>query len=558
MIAIYSPERGRFEIEPGDASGEKLLLKNGWNLDKRRFVCYAQSPEFLRNLAGVRLSPEATKRFRSHEIAIAFSHAASGTNLNIPCPEGERYYNFQEIGAVFALQRAKALIADQPGLGKTKQAMGVINADPGILNTIIAVPSLLRKNWFRELEGWLTRDLTIGIADTTYLPRTNIVIASYDSLKKLRPEIDRRCWELPKKHFDFLIADESQYLKNPNAQRTKAIFGFTFRNKVTDPPLVFDKELYLSGTPMVNKPADMWGLISRCSPDDLGSAKTLYGTRYCAGWNAPWGFDISGASHLPELKNRLRSTFMIRRLKKDVMHDLPPKTRHVVVLRPNPEALEAVRKERELFELNIKTINAAIDKSEEAVQDDEEVAYKQNALGMAQFSAGKDAKGKNLPLFTQLSTLRAELAIAKAPLMVAYAKLRLEEHDKIVVFAHHKSLQEALLAGLQNYNLVSVLGSDNEEARDLAIYRFQKDPKVRVAVVALTIAIGITLTAARYAFLAELDWRPSVIEQAEDRLHRITQERDVLIDHVVLDGSTDALMIRKIIKKMEDIEAALD
>jgi SWI/SNF-related matrix-associated actin-dependent regulator 1 of chromatin subfamily A len=249
---------------------------------------------------------------------------------------------------------------------------------------------------------------------------------------------------------------------------------------------------------------------------------------------------------------------MIRRLKKDVLHDLPSKVRRIVVLRPNKEAEAALRKERELFELNIKVINKAIDKAEASVREDEELAYKEDALGMKLGAIAKDARGKDLPLFEQLSTLRAELAIAKAPLMVTYAKLRLEEHDKIVIFAHHKSLQLALMNGLQQCNIVTILGSDSEDARDLAVYRFQHDPKVRVAICALTLAVGITLTKARYAFLAELDWRPSVNEQAEDRLHRITQEREVLIEHVVLDGSTDALMVKRIIKKMENIEATLD
>lgn len=559
MIVNFSPERGRFEITPGSSQGESSLIKAGWSLDKRRFVCYVRSPEMLRGISDMAsFAPEVAKRFRSHEIAIAFSHAASGDNLSIPCPEGCNYYNFQEIGVVYAMQRAKTLIGDQPGLGKTKQAMGVINASPDINNILIAMPSLLKKNWVRELEGWLTRDLTIGVADTTYLPRTNIVICGYDSMRKLRPEFDRRCRELDKKHFDMLIADESQYLKNPNAQRTKAIFGSVFRNKIVDAPLVFEKEIYLSGTPMVNKPRDMWGLIARCDPNDLGAVKTHFGIRYCQGWQAPWGFDDSGASNLTELKNRLRGTFMIRRLKKDVLHDLPSKVRRIVVLRPNKEAEAALRKERELFELNIKVINKAIDKAEASVREDEEVAYKEDALGMKLGAIAKDARGKDLPLFEQLSTLRAELAIAKAPLMVTYAKLRLEEHDKIVIFAHHKSLQLALMNGLQQCNIVTILGSDSEDARDLAVYRFQHDPKVRVAICALTLAVGITLTKARYAFLAELDWRPSVNEQAEDRLHRITQEREVLIEHVVLDGSTDALMVKRIIKKMENIEAALD
>jgi SWI/SNF-related matrix-associated actin-dependent regulator 1 of chromatin subfamily A len=98
----------------------------------------------------------------------------------------------------------------------------------------------------------------------------------------------------------------------------------------------------------------------------------------------------------------------------------------------------------------------------------------------------------------------------------------------------------------------------SSEHKQQSVDRFQRDPKCKLFVGSITAAgVGITLTAASYVLFAELDWRPAMVAQAEDRLHRIGQKESVLVQHVVFDGSLDANMAKKIVEKQEIIDKAI-
>jgi hypothetical protein len=128
-----------------------------------------------------------------------------------------------------------------------------------------------------------------------------------------------------------------------------------------------------------------------------------------------------------------------------------------------------------------------------------------------------------------------------------------------VVWVHHRDVAEAVFEGLKEYNPVMVLGGSSAEARAEAVKRFQEDKDVRVFIGGITAAAeGITLTASDIAVFIELDWRPGKLLQAEDRIHRIGQTRNVVIQYLVFDGSLDSHMARKLAEKMEIISRAVD
>jgi len=548
MQLITSPTRDRFELLDCTEEEGKGIIKGGWRLDGKKFCYYTRSPELVSQYNHIAEDPSIRNTIIRHQMAVMFSKATDCKGLDFSKPPGLEYMPFQKVGISYALNRPRTLIADEPGLGKTIQAVGVMNAKPDIKSVLVVCPAILKTNWVREINKWYLRLDGIDIAYTpaqAAFPQTNIVVVNYDILMKLRIPLTEKVWDL-------VIYDESQALKDAAAQRSKAVFGWTDK-KITYQGIKAKTTLFLSGTPLVNRPEDLWTMIKYCDPDDLGATWDYYGHRYCQMWKAPWGWDSSGAAHLPELQNRLRGKFMIRRLKKDVLQDLPAKRRQIVVIQPKDgieallrKELEAYERARGKLELTIEAAQAAI-KSAQQVGDWE--GYKKKA---------EDLSGYKGPEFAELSRLRHEVAVAKVPYAVEYLRLMLEEHDKVVVFAHHIDVITALLeAFTAKVGTVSIYGDTEEKKRWDAIDKFQTDPKCKLIIVSLSVCLGFTLTASSYCLAVELDWRPSVMQQCEDRLHRIGQKDAVIIQHLIFAKSTDVLQVKKVIEKQDVIDQAL-
>jgi SWI/SNF-related matrix-associated actin-dependent regulator 1 of chromatin subfamily A len=537
--------KNRFEINPGgNNSLEKALVKKGFVLDKRRMTCYTRLPEVAKNSGATTWDEEVKTRIRRHEMAIAFSQATSGDGFNYPVPEGQSYLPFQQVGIAYIHQHQYTLLADDPGLGKTIQAIGYLNSDRDVKKTLIICPAMLRLNWKKELRNWLVYEPTIDIGDTSYIPETDIAIISYEALAKQRPLIDSR-------NYDLIAADEVHMVKDCTTKRGRAFWGKVNRGIYVIPRLNARKMICMTGTPMLNRPVDVWEYCQAFDPNGLGAVWTHFAYRYCAAWDAPWGFDYSGASNLEELQFSLRGSFMIRRKKSEVLKDLPPKRRQIVTITPDEGLLTAVKRERELFERNIIKINRAIDRAEEEQPEGDEKSYKETAKKLINLKMGEDG---DRPLFSELAGLRHATALAKLSYAVTYIKLMLEEHEKVVVFAHHLDLLNGLYKEFERDNFVLLTGEVSMEERNRRIEQFQTNPKCRGCICGLTLAIGITLTAADYGLLLELDWRQAIITQAEDRLHRIGQKESVLIQHLVFEESVDCIIVKRVIKKQEDAE----
>jgi hypothetical protein len=131
-----------------------------------------------------------------------------------------------------------------------------------------------------------------------------------------------------------------------------------------------------------------------------------------------------------------------------------------------------------------------------------------------------------------------------------------ESESKVIIFAYHRDVMEQLRA---HFNAARIWGGMSGEAKQAEVDRFQNDPSCRVFVGQFEAAgVGITLTAASTVVMAELEWVPGNLSQAEDRAHRIGQEERVLIQHLVLEGSLDATMARRVVDKQDVIDRTLD
>lgn len=511
-----------------------------WHPDLKRWETRLPEKAYkLLNYADPETRAQLESVMALREQAMAASAAVSA-DLHVPTPAGRRYYGYQVAGVAYAAEREATFIADEMGLGKTIQAIGLINFDPTLCRVLIVCPAFLKINWERELRSWLTRPMTIGIATGKSWPQTDIVIINYEVLSK-RPEIHAEEWDLA-------VLDESHYIKNDSAARTKQVVGHKPKRGAETPAIRARKRLAMTGTPILNRPVELFTTLNWLDRRTWGSfwgfAKT-----YCAAHHDGYGWNFSGASNLEQLQEKLRTSVMVRRLKADVLTELPPKRRQIVELQPKMSSGQRKEQEELLNELQARqeSARALVELAEAAGDEDAYQAAVERLTDEAQIA------------FEDMSRVRKELGLLKVTDCAEFIVGALESSPKIVVFAHHREVIASLQAALQTYNPVVVTGETPMEKRQEAVDRFQTDPSCRVFVGNIKAAgVGITLTAASHVVFVELDFVPGWISQAEDRCHRIGQTDSVLVQHLVVDETVDAWLAKMLVAKQNVADRGLN
>ncbi len=465
--------------------------------------------------------------------AIEQSKAASA-DIEIPCPDGLDYLPYQKAGIQYALGRSSTMIADEMGLGKTIQGIGFANAAES-KTVLIVCPASLRLNWLREWEKWDTLGRKAEVVENgkQEFPRTPVVVINYDLLTKFKEVLDI--------NWDLLILDEAHYLKNPKAARTKSVFGYYDKStKKSVSGIKAARRLVLTGTPILNRPIEAHTILKSINPEMFGNWKN-YVTRYCAATNDRYGWDVSGASNLGELQERLRATCMVRRLKADVLKELPAKRRQLIEIQD-----KAVVKEQKAWAAYREKVETLTVKAELAKCESEEAYEKAvNELN----DAGSAA-------FSEMAKIRHETALAKVPHVIEHLETAIEG-GKVICFAHHRDVIAKIKDAFPG--CVSITGDTKMEDRQKAVDIFQNDAECKLFVGNIKAAgVGLTLTASSHVIFAELDWVPGNMTQAEDRAHRIGQTDSVLVQHLVLADSLDATIAKRLIEKQAIIDKALD
>ena len=413
--------------------------------------------------------------------------------------------NFQAEDIAILQPRDRAIIGHEQGLGKS-----VIGSKLAVAGTIVVCPSHARLGWDKHLRLWrpdlkrqVIRKRTDKLADDT-----EVVIISYDMLKHV---------ELPVPHI--LIVDESHYCKNKEAIRSQEVAKLAqYAGKV----------YLLSGTPMPNRTRELWTQLRILGATDLDYFE--FTTRYSNGRSVQrtikyrlktggYGrktvktWDDTGSSNVEELE-QIVSKVMVRRLKSDVLSELPEKQ----------------------FE-SVPLIGGRVSKADRDVADK---MYKAITTGN---KAPRVA-------FDKLSSARVELGQKKVDPSIEYIKDVLESTDKVIVFAWHTDVIDRLKTELAEFNPVSITGSDSLDAKQAAEERFQTDPECRV-IIGNIIAMGThwTLTAASRVIFVELDWVPGNLMQASDRAHRIGQDEQVLVSFIVFENTIEEAFINALIDK---------
>ena len=468
------------------------------------------------------LSKRAEARKEAHE----------GVDTDLKVPDGLEYYDFQKAGIARGLAR-DTLIADEPGLGKTIQTVGVWNNMAKARRALIICPKSLVLNWRREWRTWSTRHeiaAVIRAGDDMDWVTSDVVIAPYSLAAKHADVLKSIKWDL-------FALDEAHYLKNQKAQRTLAILGGTKKvdkETVVIPPIEARRTLMLTGTPILNRPVELFPLAHRLDPERFPRF-FQYGKRYCAGYQHAYGWDFTGASNLDELNERLEAGIMIRRRKSDVLKELPAKVRSTI-----PFDCEEAK------ELWAEAAVAQIESEDAAKIAAIDARIRGEIVEKAPHWGGD---------IGILAKIRHRVAQVKMPHVAEMAKVALE-NGKVVVFAHHRDVVEWLADELEAEHFH---GGHKTEDRQAAIDKFQKDEDCRAIVISTEAGgEGHTLTASHQVIFAEQSWTPSKITQAEDRCHRIGQENSLSIWHPVVADSIEEKLLATLVQKQNVIDKAID
>lgn len=428
-------------------------------------------------------------------------------------------FAYQKVGVELIEKfRGRALLADEMGLGKTIQSLAwyreyLFPEGPAI----VVCPAGLKWNWQNEARHHfgLRTEVLEGMRAPRragYISRRSIFVINYEILRNLAWVEFLRGLK-PK----LIIGDEVQRIQNPLAQQTKAFVALCRK---------IDHVILLSGTPLTNRPAELFTALSILRPKTYKSAPDFY-WKYTQPEKIYGTWYYKGACNLPQLHAKLKKEMMIRRLKKDVLKDLPPKTRVILPV--------------DIADRRQYTI-----------------ALTNFIRWMRAFNPKKATAAERANKLVQLGYLRRLAARLKMVAVNDWISGFLNDSDgKLIVFGVHKKILKPLHKRFPNSVLVdgSVTGRDRQKAID----QFTNDKRCRLFFGNIQAAgVGWNGVAASAVAFVELTWDPASHIQAEDRIHRIGQKSAAMIYYLIARNTIESVMSAILQRKQRILDEVLD
>jgi len=453
---------------------------------------------------------------------------------------------FQRAGIAYAVRNGRALIADEMGLGKTIQGLGALHA-LNAFPAVVVCPASLKLNWAREARRCLPgRTVTVVNSGQEAVPTADVVIINYDILAEGKDgkqvQLSRYTRDILAMRPVALIMDEAHYAKNDKAQRTAAcaVIAEQVRYK-----------FLLTGTPVMNRPNELPSLLKIMGVmDDMGGFWP-YMKHFCNAHQTRFGWDMSGAQNLGELNDRLRAVCMVRRTKAEVLKELPPKVYATV---PMPLSNEADYRTAESDTVRWLGEQAAADA--DFLASIAHLPRLEQANAKSRRANGAAEKARRAEQLVRIGALKKLAGEGKIKGTVEWAKEFAESGQKLVIFAHHTAVVNALAKALK---APSITGATPLAKRQAAVDAFQNDPACMVIVGNLeAMGVGLTLTAASNVAFVEYGWTPALHAQAEDRCHRIGQADSVTVWRLVAEKTIDNYMLAVLDSKAAVVNAVTD
>lgn len=440
---------------------------------------------------------------------------------------------FQRRAVEWALSRNRSYLALDPGLGKTIVAAVIRSTLQA--SVVYVCPPYLMENVKEEFDKWKpgiehtfihggrvmpAQYFLGGVKDSSTAVFSTMIVSDAIISRKETQKVIREFREVTEMFGPvILIADESHRFKNLDAARTKALF----RSLVPQ----FEKAILMSGTPVPNRPFELWPALNFCAPEAIDYIGRFdYGRKYCAGFESGYGWDFTGASNTEELARRITEKFMLRIRKVDALPELPPKTEELVLI---DEDLPAAVRD---FDAKILRNFSPDDTVQEQIE---------QLLSIENWEA------------LHIATYRRELGVLKAPHAIRYILTLLSETDEaLLVFAHHKEVVATLTSGLAKFKPITITGDTPVAKRQGMVREFQENGDRRLFIGNIQAAgTGFNLTKATRVVFAEYSWVPGENDQASDRAHRIGQKDHVFVQYLVYRNSLDRKVLETLWRKRE-------
>ncbi len=434
---------------------------------------------------------------------------------------------YQLDGVGFAVGAGRAILADDMGLGKTIQGIGtaeLLAREAGIARTLVVCPASLKSQWLAEIERHCDRSAQVIFGDGDfragqYRNRDSFfTICNYEQVLRDIDTIERETWDL-------IILDEGQRIKNWEAKTSRTIKG-----------LRSPFALVLSGTPLENRLDELYSVVEFVDERRLGPAFRFFHSHRVEDEKGK----VLGYRHLDEVRRQLQP-ILLRRTRKQVMQELPPRTTEIRRIAPTEEQLSihgtqqrtisTILKKRFLTEMDLLRLQKALLICRMAAN--------------STFLVDKEPPGYS----SKLEELDALLD-----------QLTAEEDRKIVLFSEWTNMLNLIEPLLEKRQLpfVRLDGSVPQNRRQGLVRRFQQDPACKLFITTNAGSTGLNLQAANTIVNVELPWNPAILEQRIARAHRMGQKRPVQVYLLVTEATLEENLLATLAGKQELALAVLD
>ena len=438
-------------------------------------------------------------------------------------------YDYQREGILFGLEKRRFIIGDEPGLGKTLQSIGVADC-AGAYPCLVVCTSSLKINWQREFEKFtdakaLVLDNSV-LTTWPYLLRMGmfqVAIVNYESLRKFfvwdirgsrasfhlkdvvfRPEINI---------FKSIVIDESHRVKDPSAQQTIFTKGIA-----TGKPYI----MLLSGTPVVNRPADLIAQLSIMGRLQEFGGRSKFLADYGGG---DLGKDFRNRDkddtprNLDRLSQELYSRCLIRREKAKVLTQLPDKTR----------------------------VDLYVDIADRTEYDLAAADLAEYLREYAECTEADIRRKMRMEALVKFMTLRSLSAKGKVYQAIDFIKTFLANDKPLIVFCSLHEIVDRLRQAFPD--AVQVTGRDSMAAKQAAVDAFQRGEAKLIICSIKPAGVGLTLTASSNVAFIEFPWTYADCCQCEDRAHRIGQKDNVTCYYLIGKNTIDSVLYNIIYSK---------
>ncbi len=488
----------------------------------------------------------------------AFETGAGGGSATMPLPEVPEFDQVSPKGREVMAHQARVLeavraghrsflLADEPGLGKTAQAL-LSASVAGTYPLLVVVPNVVKTNWAREAQRWTPqRRVSVITGDGVDVDAfADVFVVNYEVL-------DRHIGWLADLGLKGIVVDEAHFIKNLSSQRSKNVLALAKAIRERHPGEEQPLLMALTGTPLINDVEDfdaIWRFLGWSTgekPSDELMEK-LDAT----------GLTPADKAFYPEAREAVISMGIVRRRKVDVAADLPDKLVADLPVELDDEFGRSVRQaERELGARLAARYNRIIeargDRGSSRLIDEDIVRL----VATQELEESKAAGTGGENVFTMVR----KIGQAKAQLAADYAEQLQRSVGKVVFFAKHIDVMDAAEAhfAASGVKSVSIRGDQTNTVRQESIDAFNNDPDVGIAVCSLTAAgVGLNLQAASNVVLAELSWTAAEQTQAIDRVHRIGQDEPVTAWRIIAAHTLDTKIAELIDSKQSLAARALD